>query len=79
MNKEDKKELEKALSLIWQARQIVESAMNRKEEKLENLTEGLQQSQMGEDIQSAIDNLELVVESISSATEELDLVIKIKS
>jgi ABC-type transporter Mla subunit MlaD len=79
MNKKDRKELEKALSLLNQALHIVESARDNEEDKLENLTEGLQQSQMGEDIQSAIDNLELVVESISSATEELDLVIKIKS
>lgn len=76
MNKENRKELEKAAALIEDAREIVERIKDDEQEKFDNLSEGLQQSEKGqkfEETVSALDevfyHLEEAVDGISTSSE----------
>ena len=76
MNKENRKELEKAISLIEDAKQIIESIKDDEQDKFDNLPEGLQQSERGEKFEEnvsvlddALSQLEEVIDNISTATE----------
>jgi len=76
MNKENRKELEKAISLIEDAKQIIESIKDDEQDKFDNLPEGLQQSERGEKFEEnvsvlddALSQLEEAIDNISTATE----------
>jgi hypothetical protein len=71
MNKRDRVELDKAVTLIEEAKAIVESIGESEQEKFDNLSEGLQQSERGEGFQSAAEELSNVATSLEDAISSI--------
>ncbi len=72
MNKNDRKDLEKALALLSEAREIVETIKDGEQEKFDNLSEGLQQTEKGQKFEETVSNLDDVCSSIDEATEYIE-------
>lgn len=72
MNKERRKKLEEAKVKIEQAMQIIDSVYEEEQESFDNLPEGLQYSEKGDDIQSNIDALESASNSCTDVIDFLD-------
>lgn len=75
MNKNDRKDLEKAVELVNSARDIVETIKYSEEEKYENLSEGLKCSEKGEKFMENVDELDSVISSMEDITSEIENVI----
>jgi len=76
MNKQNRKELEHALLLIDEAKGIVEQIRDEEQEKYDNLSEGLQQSEKGQkfeanasDLDEALNNLEEAIGNVNNSLE----------
>lgn len=76
MNARRRKDLEKAIELLEQAREIIEYALNDEQEAYDNLPEGIQDSERGDRMYQAIDSLEDaesgfddIIDSINEAIE----------
>lgn len=76
MNKDRRKELEKALSLIEDAKGIVECVKDEEQDRFDNLTEGLQAAERGQKmeencqtLEDAIGQLEEAIDNINTASE----------
>jgi hypothetical protein len=67
MNKNDRKELEKALDLLGEAQEIIDDIKDGEQEKFDNLSEGLQQSEKGQKFEETISFLEDAWNSIDEA------------
>ncbi len=67
MNKKDRKELEKALSLLGYAQEIIDSIKEGEQEKFDNLSEGLQQTEKRQKFEETLSNLEDAWNSIDEA------------
>lgn len=72
MNKQNRKVIEGYISSLEDIKQNVEYMLDEENEKYENMPEGLQDSERGEAIQNAIDNLESASDSIGDAIEYLN-------
>lgn len=72
MNKERRKELEKALGLLNQAKEIVESCQQQEQEGYENLNEGLQASERGQKLETNADNLQCAVDEFDTVIEYIN-------
>lgn len=72
MNKNDRKDLEKALALLSEAKEIVETIRDGEQEKFDNLSEGLQQTEKGQKFEETVSNLDDVCNSIDEATENIE-------
>lgn len=57
MNKLRRTQLEEAISLIEKAKEIVENCYSEEQECFDNLSEGLQASERGQQYQTNADNL----------------------
>ena len=68
MNKARRKEIEKAIALIEQAREILEAVAEEEQEAFDNMPEGLQSSERGEYMEECIYNIEEVVEALDIDT-----------
>lgn len=75
MNKQDRKELDKALDLLSSASEIIMRIKEQEEEKYDNLPEGIQESERGERFQENIDNLESSLSDLESVLEYVENVI----
>lgn len=75
MNKQDRKELQKALDFLNSANEILTSIRDQEEEKFENLPEGIQDSERGESFQENIDSLDYAVSDLESVVEYIENVI----
>lgn len=71
MNKTDRKQLEKALGMIEDAKEIINLIQEHEQEKFENLNEGLQNSERGQILNDNADILENINTDIESVTEQL--------
>lgn len=60
MNAARRKELNKAIDLIEQAKEIISAVAEEEREAYDNLPEGLQESEMGEKMNEIADDLEYV-------------------
>ncbi|HRG20499.1 MAG TPA: hypothetical protein PLQ57_05690 [Saprospiraceae bacterium] len=76
MNKQDRKELEKAINDIENAKSLVEEILDNEQSKFDNLPEGLQISEKGQKMEeniSALDDarnlLEEAIQQIQTAAE----------
>jgi hypothetical protein len=76
MNKQDRKELDEVIQVIQQAKEKLEFMKEAEENKWQNLTEALQQTEKGQrfeeivdQISEAIDSLDSTVDSLNSAME----------
>jgi len=67
MNKNDRKELDKALELLAQAKEIIESIRDGEQEKFDNLSDGLQQTENGQKLENAASTLDDAFNSIEEA------------
>lgn len=76
MNKQDRKELEKALDLLNSANEIITMIKEQEEERYDNLPEGIQDSERGERFQENIDNLDSASSDLESALEYLESVLE---
>lgn len=67
MNNQKRKELNKAIELLEQARSIVEDVLEDEDFGFNNLTDGLQQTMRGEAMEEAIGNMGTAIDSIDEA------------
>lgn len=75
MNKQRRKQIEKAIGLLSEARAILEEVTDEEQEAFDNLPEGLQQSERGELMDEGISRLIDVYETIEEHETELDDII----
>ena len=75
MNKQRRKELEKAHELISQAMEIIESVGIEEQEALDNMPFSLQESERGEQMSNYIDTLDELSSSLEDATLELEEIV----
>jgi type II secretory pathway pseudopilin PulG len=76
MNKQRRNEISKATALIAQARELLEAVRDEEQEAFDNLSEGLQQGERGQQIEEnantlseACDGLEGIESDIERCTE----------
>ena len=67
MNKNDRKQLEKALALLGEAQEIIDAIKDGEQEKFDNLSEGLQQTEKGQKFEETVSTLEDAWNSIDEA------------
>lgn len=72
MNKKDRKELEKALELLSQAQEIIDSIKVGEQEKFDNLSEGLQQTEKGQKFEETVSTLEDAWNGIDEAVGRIN-------
>jgi DNA repair ATPase RecN len=72
MNKENRKKLEKAISLIDNAKEIVERIKDEEQDKFDNLSEGLQQSDKGEKFEDNVSTLDEVLSQLDEAIDGIN-------
>lgn len=58
MNKARRKELERAVDLLYQAKEIIESVRDDEQEAYDNLPESIQYSERGEQMSENVDTLD---------------------
>jgi hypothetical protein len=73
MNKVRRKEIAKAIELLEQAREILESVRDDEQEAFDNMPESLQSSERGEAMEEYIYTLEEAIEAID--TDELQEIV----
>jgi DNA repair ATPase RecN len=72
MNKNDRKELEKALALLGEAQEIIDAIKDGEQEKFDNLSEGLQQTEKGQKFEEIVSTLEDAWNSIDEAVGSIN-------
>ena len=72
MNAKTRKEIEKLTESLDEIKCAVENIQSDEEEKFDNLPEGIQDSERGEEFQAAIENLESAASSIEEAIDYLN-------
>jgi hypothetical protein len=72
MNKQTRKEISKYINSLEDLKQDIESMLEDEETKFDNMPEGLQESERGEAIQNAIENLESASDAIGDAIDYLN-------
>ena len=75
MNAKTRKEIEKLTESLDEIKCAVENFQCDEEEKFDNLPEGIQDSERGEEFQAAIENLESAASSIEEAIDYLNEII----
>lgn len=75
MNKQRRKELNRALEMIAEARAIVEAMQEEEQESFDNMPEGLQTSELGEKISENADLLMEIATYLEEQENALDEVI----
>ena len=72
MNAKQRKKLQGYVDSLDEIKSNIETMMEDETEKLDNMPEGLQESERGEAIQEAIDNLESASSSLEEAIDYLN-------
>ena len=72
MNNQKRKELYRAIELLEEAQGIVETIMDEEQDCFDNFTEGLKQTMRGQDMEEAIGNMEMAIDSISDAVSAIE-------
>lgn len=75
MNKQNRRDLQGYVDSLEEIKSNIETMMEDETEKLDNMPEGLQESERGEVMQEAIDNLESAASSIEEAIDYLNEII----
>ena len=71
MNKQRRKEIEKAQDIILEAKDMLESAMEEEQDAYDNLPESIQDGERGEEMQSYIDILQEVVDNLYDVYDQI--------
>lgn len=77
MNKQRRKELEEAVRLLEEAYSTIEIIMEQEQEAFDNMPEGLQESERGEQMQENIDNLDSCLSDLENVKEQVEEVIEV--
>lgn len=72
MNKPRRKELERALAMIAEARDIIESCKDEEQEAFDNLPESIQYGEQGERMEGFIDILENAIDQLDEVGTEIE-------
>lgn len=72
MNKEKRKQLNKAIGLLNEAKDIVECVMDEEQYDYDNLTEGLKYTMRGQEMEEAVGNMESAMDSIDDAIDAIE-------
>lgn len=72
MNKQNRKVIEGYINSLEDIKSCIETMLEYETEKLDNMPEGLQESERGEALQNAIDNLESASDAIGEAIDYLN-------
>ena len=67
MNKQNRRDLQGYVDSLIEIRSNIETMMEEEQFKLDNMPEGLQESERGEAMQEAIENLESAASSLEEA------------
>lgn len=76
MNKQNRKSLQSAIYLLSKAKEIIEEVSVGEQEKFDNLSEGLQETGRGLELEENASLLEGVVEEVESIINEIDQIIE---
>ena len=71
MNAKQRKELQGYADSLDEIRSNIETMMEEEQSKLDNMPEGLQESERGEAMQNAIDQMEYGIDSLQEAIDNL--------
>lgn len=74
MNKARRKKIEEARILLSKANDIIDDVMNEEDFAFNNLSEGLQCTMRGEQMESNVNELEEAIDHIEEAINNLDSV-----
>lgn len=69
MNKQDRIELAKALELIQDAQSIIDVIKDSEQDKFDNLSEGLQQTERGQKFEETVSTLDDVISQLEEAMD----------
>jgi hypothetical protein len=72
MNKQDRKEIAELVEILENAKGRVENLCDAEQEKFDNLSEGLQQSERGQKMEEDTATLTLVGENLDDAINSLN-------
>lgn len=72
MNKDKRKRLSRAVELLTEAKNIIEEVMDEEQGGFDNMSEWLQASERGQQMEEAIDNMSSAIDSIDEAAEYID-------
>jgi hypothetical protein len=72
MNKQRRQRIAKALDLLAQAHELVDTVLSEESEAYENMPEGLQQSERGAQMEAAVDALNEASNSLDEAVAQLE-------
>lgn len=75
MNAKQRKELQGYVDSLEEIKSNIETMMEDEQSKLDNMPEGLQESERGDAMQNAIDQLEYGSESLQEAIDNLNEII----
>lgn len=76
MNKPRRKELAEAVELLRRAMDIIESVSEQEQEAYDNMPEGLQESERGEQMSEYIDTLEEARYEVEEMIDSLDEIVE---
>lgn len=76
MNAKQRKTLQGYAESLDEIRSNIETMMEEEQSKLDNMPEGLQESERGEAMQEAIDNLESATSSLEEAIDYLNEILE---
>ena len=76
MNKQNRKELQDYVDSIEEIKLNIETMMEEEQEKLDNMPESLQESERGEAMQNAIDQMEYGIDSLQEAIDNLSEILE---
>ena len=72
MNAQGRKEIAKYVATLEEIKDKLETMRSEEEDKFDNMPEGLQESERGEAMQEAIENLESATDSLQEAIDTLE-------
>ena len=76
MNKQNRKDIEKLIEKLDEVKTDLEFMQEDEESKYDNLPEGIQDSERGDAMQEAIENIESAVGSIEEAIDSLQEIVE---
>ncbi len=75
MNKQRRKELEKAVALLGEARAIIESVREEEDEAFDNMPDGIKESEKGEQMADNLDTMDSAIDAIEEQETAIDDII----
>jgi hypothetical protein len=76
MNRIDRKQLQEAIALLEKAQEIIDAIKDGEQDKYDNLSEGLQQTEKGQRFEEAVSILEDTWSNLNEAIDNINQVIE---